>query len=48
MGVVPDNPQETEFLFDNFSAVFSFETKFFRPSTTLSTTDSLIAQAAVD
>ena len=47
MGVVPDNPGETVFVFDNFSAVFSFETNFLKPSTTLNTTDSLIAQAAV-
>jgi hypothetical protein len=44
MGVVPDNSQETVFIFDNFSAIFSFETEFFMPSTTLNTTASLIAQ----
>ena len=44
MGVVPDNPRETVFIFDNFSAVFSFETDFLRPSTTLNTTASLIAR----
>jgi hypothetical protein len=44
MGVVPDNPQETVFIFDNFSTVFGFETKFSRPSTILNTTASLIAQ----
>jgi hypothetical protein len=43
-GVVPDNPQETEFIFDNFSAIFSFESNFLRPSTTLNTKRSLIAQ----
>jgi hypothetical protein len=48
MGVVPDNPQETEFIFDNFSAVFSFETQFLRPPTTLNTTASLIAQVDVN
>jgi len=48
MGVVPDNPRETVFIFDNFSAVFSFETSFLRPSTTLNTTDSMIAKTAVD
>jgi hypothetical protein len=44
MGVVPDNPQETEFIFDNFSAVFSFETRFLRPPTTLNSSAALIAQ----
>lgn len=44
LGVVPDNSRETVFIFDNFSAVFSFETSFLRPSTTLNTTASLIAQ----
>jgi hypothetical protein len=44
IGVVPDNPQETEFIFDNFSAVFSFESKFLRPPTTLNTNRSLMAQ----
>jgi len=44
MGVVPDNPRETVFIFDNFTAVFSFETQFLRPSTTISTTTSLMAQ----
>jgi hypothetical protein len=48
MGVVPDNSRETVFIFDNFSAVFSFETSFLRPSSTLNTAESLIAQAAVD
>jgi len=48
MGVVPDNPQETVFIFDNFSAVFSFETKFLRPSTILNSKASLIAQLDVN
>ena len=48
MGVVPDNPRETVFIFDNFSAVFSFETNFLRPTTTLNTTGSMIAQFEVD
>ena len=48
MGVVPDNPRETVFIFDNFSAVFSFETEFLRPSTMLNTTASLIAQVDVE
>jgi len=48
MGVVPDNPQETVFIFDNFSTVFSFETKFSMPSTILNTTASLIAQFDVN
>jgi len=48
MGVVPDNPRETVFIFDNFSAVFSFETAFLRPSSTLNTTASLIAQVGAD
>lgn len=48
MGVVPDNPQETVFVFDNFSAVFSFETKFSRRSTIIDGTASLIAQIGVE
>jgi hypothetical protein len=48
MGVVPDNPRETVFTFDNFSAVFSFETAFLRPSSTLNTMGSLIAQVDVE
>ena len=48
MGVVPDNSRETVFIFDNISAVFSFETEFLRSSTMLNTTASLIAQVDVD
>ena len=48
MGVVPDNPQETVFIFDNFSEVFSFETKFLRPTTMLNSRASLIAQLDVN
>jgi hypothetical protein len=48
MGVVPDNHQETLFIFDNFSAIFSFETKFSRSSTILNTSASLIAQFDVN
>ena len=48
MGVVPDNPQETVFIFDNFSEVFSFETKFLRPTTMLNSKASLIAQLYVN
>jgi len=44
VGVVPDNPREIVFIFDNFSAVFSFETGFSKPPTQLSTTDSLMAR----
>ena len=44
IGVVPDNPQETVFTFDNFSSVFSFETEFLRPSTTLNTKDEFVAR----
>lgn len=44
IGVVPDNPQETIFIFDNFSAVFSFETEFLKPSTTLNTKDAFVAR----
>lgn len=48
MGVVPDNSRETVFIFDQVSAVFSFETEFLRPSTTLNTTASLIAQVDLE
>ena len=48
MGVVPDNPRETKFVFDNFSAVFSFETKFLRSSTTLNSTRSVIAHQYIE
>ena len=48
MGVVPDNPRENVFIFDNFSAVFSFESEFLRLSTILNTTASLIAQVGVE
>ena len=48
IGVVPDNPQETEFIFDNFSAVFSFESNFIKPSTTLNSNRSLIAQLYIE
>lgn len=48
IGVVPDNPQETEFIFDNFSAVFSFESNFLKPSTTLNSNRSLIAQLYIE
>jgi hypothetical protein len=48
VGVVPDNAAETRFVFDNFSIVFSFETNFIRPSTTLNSTRSLIAHLYVE
>jgi hypothetical protein len=48
MGVVPDNPAETRFVFDDFSAVFTFETNFLRPSTTLNSTRSLIAHLDIE
>jgi hypothetical protein len=48
IGVVPDTPQETEFIFDNFSAVFSFESNFLKPSTTLNSNRSLIAQLYIE
>ena len=47
IGVVPDNSRETEFVFDNFSAVFSFETDFLKPTTTLNSKKSLIARVPV-
>lgn len=43
MGVVPDNPRETVFIFDNFSVVFSFETEFLRTPTTLNSKDTFVA-----
>jgi hypothetical protein len=48
IGVVPDNPQETEFIFDNFSAVFSFESNFLKPSTTLNSNRSLMAHLYIE
>ena len=43
MGVVPDNPRESVFIFDNFSVVFSFETEFLRTPTTLNSKDAFFA-----
>ena len=43
MGVVPDNPRETVFIFDNFSVVFSFETEFLRTPTTLNSKETFMA-----
>ena len=48
IGVVPDTPQETEFIFDSFSAVFSFESNFIRPTTTLNSGRSLMAQFSME
>ncbi len=48
IGVVPDTPQETEFIFDSVSAVFSFETKFIRPVTTLNSDRALMAQLSME
>ena len=48
IGVVPDNPQETEFIFDNFSAVFGFESDFLKPSTTFNSNRSLMAQLYIE
>jgi hypothetical protein len=48
IGVVPDTPQETEFIFDSFSAVFSFESKFLRPDTTLNSNRSLMAHLHIE
>ncbi len=48
IGVVPDTPQETEFIFDSFSAVFSFESNFLRPATTLNSDRALMAQRTIE
>ena len=42
-GVVPDNPQETVFIFENFSVVFSLETEFLRTPATLNSKDKFVA-----
>jgi hypothetical protein len=44
-GIVPDSPQETVFVFDKFSAVFSFETDFDKSSSDLDSEESFIAQS---
>ena len=44
MGVVPDTPRETVFIFDNFSVVFSFETEFLRTPTTLNSKETFMAK----
>ena len=48
IGVVPDNHRETEFVFDGFSAVFSFESNFLKPTTTLNSNRSLMAMLFVE
>ncbi len=48
IGVVPDNHRETEFVFDGFSAVFSFESRFLKPTTTLNSNRSLVAMLLIE
>ena len=42
-GVVPDNSQETVFIFEDVSVVFSFETEFQKTPTTLNSKDTFVA-----
>ena len=43
-GIVPDSPRETVFVFDKFSAVFSFETDFPKSSSVSDSDESFVAQ----
>ena len=44
VGILPDNPQETIFIFDDFSRVFSFETEFSRDVSVSDTDDAFMAK----
>jgi hypothetical protein len=44
LGIVPDSPDETVFIFDNISIVFIFETDFPRPSSVSDQEDTILAE----
>jgi len=44
IGVLPDNPQETIFIFDDFSRVFSFETDFSKDVSVSDSDDTFMAR----
>ena len=44
LGVVPDSPSETVFIFDNISAVFLFETDFPKSSSVSDQEDTILAE----
>jgi len=43
LGIVPDRPQETIFIFDDVSVLFSFETDFHKTSSTSDSEESFFA-----
>lgn len=48
LGIVPDSSQETIFIFDRFSVVFSFETDFLQASTVSDSEEAYVAKWATD
>jgi hypothetical protein len=44
VGILPDNPQETIFIFDDFSRVFSFETEFSKDVSVSDSDDTFMAK----
>ena len=46
VGIVPDSPRESVFIFDNFSVIFSFETDFYKPSSVSESDDNFVAKSA--
>jgi hypothetical protein len=46
IGILPDNPQETIFIFDDFSRVFSFETDFSKDVSVSDSDDTFMAKFA--
>ena len=44
MGVIPDTPQETLFIFENLHFIFSFETEFTKTAPTSESNASFLAQ----
>ncbi len=48
IGIVPDSTEETIFIFDRFSVVFSFETDFLQTSTVSDSEETYVAELAPD
>ena len=48
MGILPDTPQETLFVFENLHFIFSFETDFSKTTPVSESRDSVLAQVKIN
>jgi hypothetical protein len=48
MGIIPDTPQETLFIFENLHFIFSFETEFSKTAPVSESEASFLAQIVIN